>query len=1059
MKKWITTILHISLVIIGYGQVKISGHVINEANASVSFATVSVSKNETVQTDEMGSFHFEVKALPCTVKVEHLQYKQLYVTINKKDQNILILSPKQTIIEEVEVNTGYYTVPRERTTGSFTVLDEKILNISTDNNILNRLEGLSNGLFFDKRGVSGEEQPSSPAIRIRGLSTIEGVTAPLIVLDNFPFYGDIQSINPNDVANVTVLRDAAAASIWGAQAGNGVIVITTKKAASNQPASISLNTSFQVGEKPDLYYNQSYLPAATVMDIERELFEKGSYVENDRTRLPRYVELLIQRRDGHITEHDFSKEEARFASNDLRREWLTHLYQEPYQKRYGLSLRTGGNSSSLSVTVNRDENIRTIMGNSDDRLTFGLQYDNEIISGLELQSALWYTRQQQRMNGEGYSTTNGTSIYEGLFDGEGEPEAVNSRGFRYAYLTKAPEAGLLDWMYRPVEDWKYLDNKRTSKDWRMNHRLKYQLSTNLVGSASYQYAEGGNKKYTLYDRNAHYVRNIVNRFTQPDGTRIIPHGDIMDYEMMEFSDVHTGRLQLNYDQSFGVRQDQWLSILLGGELNQHQTHVEPVTTYYNFDRESWVSTLAFDYTTRYATRPSGNASILHGFNYINRYINRNLSYFSNVGYGIIGKYTFSGSIRWDGSNLLGVKTNQKGTLLWSLGTGWDIKKQWAAEATWLGMLKMRVTHGVAGNIDKSQSHYPTITISGDDIVGGNVAGLTHPGNPSLSWEKVKTTNMALDWSLFNGKIGGTIDYYVKSASNLLSNFLVDPSTGVGANYKLNYADLRTNGLDLQINSNNRIFGILGWNTMLILNMTKNTVTRIENRKYTIGNYLSDPAPVLVDRSVDQIYVLPWYGLNPMDGMPLMMIDGALTSDKDKYQSYYLNFPIDQLEMAGTTVPRLFGSVFNNWTFGDFSLNCLISFRLGHVFRRQSIGPGQEYLLTSPVYHMDYFKRWQKPGDELYTDVPAWDQQSAPNQRGAVYQQSMALVSPADVIRLDNVTASYIIKQKWLKQIRTFIQVNNPGILWRANKYGIDPDYVNAFYPPSRTMTFGIQVEI
>src|SRR5690606_38398547 len=121
--------------------------------------------------------------------------------------------------------------------------------------------------------------------------------------------GDLSAINPNDVAEITVLKDAAASSIWGARAGNGVIVISTKKGQYNQQAKISVNSNFNVIDKPDLFYSQRRLPAPTLMKIEREKFEMGAYREDDRIFLPSYVELLIKQRDGLITESEFTAEE------------------------------------------------------------------------------------------------------------------------------------------------------------------------------------------------------------------------------------------------------------------------------------------------------------------------------------------------------------------------------------------------------------------------------------------------------------------------------------------------------------------------------------------------------------------------------------------------------------------------------------------------------------------------------------------------------------------------------------------------------------------------------
>ncbi len=1060
MKKiYIITGLIISLLFytpVLFAQITMQGTVTDRDGNPIENVSIKIQDFDIGRTMDNGSFKVAVTQLPVEIKFSHVRFHTATVLLDKTDNNRIVLESLDRVLEEVEINTGYYRQPKERVTGSFTVLDREMLELSADNNILNRLEGLSNGLYFDKRSVVGEEQGGDPNIRIRGLSTIEGSTAPLIVVDDFPFYGDINDINPNDIENVTILRDAAASSIWGAQAGNGVIVITTKKAKYNSDVQVGYGTNLSLGQKPDLFYDQNYLPSEMLMAVEKELFERNSYAENDRTRLPAYVELLIAKRDGKISEEQFLQTEAFYQQNDLREDYLAHLYQVPKSQRHSLYLNKGGETMTMGFSLNTDNNLQAIKGNENSRLNLGLQLSAKLLPNLEMQSAVWYAKQSRQNNGEGYSRSNGRYIYESLFDMDGNPAHVGILGGRFAYYEQAPEQGLLDWMYRPIEEVGLQDNRQEKVDWRVTQQLRYRIVEGLEVLANYQYVEGRAKNEILYNKDSYQVRNLVNRFTQPDGQRIIPYGAIFESNDKHFSDYHAGRLQLNFNRD--IRDNQWFSGLIGGEINQNTILLEPNLTRYNFDEESWVSDLAFDYITRYPTRPSGTSTVSLGTSNRNRTRNRNISYFSNFGYGLDGKYTASASFRWDGSNLLGVKINDKGTLLWSAGIGWDMMKESFMKTEWIQSLKWRITYGAAGNIDKSQSHYPTIRLGNNTVSNLPMATLTHPGNPSLSWEKVNTLNIALDWSMLNGIVHGTADYYIKNSSNLLGNMMVDPSTGVGTNYKVNYADLRTTGLDFQVNTRANFAHRLSWNTTTIINLADNNVKSFYGGNYYVGDYFADPAAVVEDRSIDQLYAFPWIGLDGKNGMPLINIDGELTSDESKYARYYSEYPIDDLIHAGLSVPRVFGSVLNTFSYRSFSLSMLVSFRMGHVFRRKSMGPGQEYVVNNPNFHTDYVKRWKQPGDERLTDVPAWSETNAPQQRFLVYQQSMALIEPADVVRLDNIQLAYNWNSRWFKRLRVYGQCSNLGIIWRANKLKLDPDYINAFYPPSRLFTCGIQID-
>ncbi len=148
------------------------------------------------------------------------------------------------------VHTGYQVIPRDRATGSFGKVDNDLLTRRVSTSILDRLDGVAGSVLFNNNGVVGTNQST---MSIRGRSTIFANPEPLIVVDNFPYNGNILNINPDDVESVTILKDAAAASIWGAFSGNGVIVITTKKGRLNQAPRFEFNTSLTIGRKPDVY--------------------------------------------------------------------------------------------------------------------------------------------------------------------------------------------------------------------------------------------------------------------------------------------------------------------------------------------------------------------------------------------------------------------------------------------------------------------------------------------------------------------------------------------------------------------------------------------------------------------------------------------------------------------------------------------------------------------------------------------------------------------------------------------------------------------------------------
>src|SRR5690606_29597784 len=187
-----------------------------------------------------------------------------------------------------------------------------------------RLENMSNAVLFDKR-TDGQTQ-----LFIRGQSTIESNNSPLIVLDNFPYEGDLNAINPNDIESVTILKDAAASAIWGARAGNGVVVITTKQGRYGESVNIEFNVNNTLSEKPDLFVNRNFLPSPDFIEVERWLFDQGFYLNKEtdvaRPLLSPAVELWIANRDGQLDDAQLDSEIEKLKRVDIRRELSDHVY-------------------------------------------------------------------------------------------------------------------------------------------------------------------------------------------------------------------------------------------------------------------------------------------------------------------------------------------------------------------------------------------------------------------------------------------------------------------------------------------------------------------------------------------------------------------------------------------------------------------------------------------------------------------------------------------------------------------------------------------------------------
>lgn len=1029
-------------------------------------ATVTLLKaGNSTMTDDQGRFSLAMGAVADTLLVRYIGYMEykLAVNVGQTEAIIVNLNIDPNSMEEVVINTGFFQVPKERATGSFTYIDNKDLNRVVGGNILQRLEGIASGVQFTN---ANGDSPSD--VRVRGLATIQSDETPLIVVDNFPYEGDINTINPNDIESVTVLKDAAAASIWGARAGNGVIVITTKQGRYGQKAQISFNSNVTIGEKPDLFYSQNRLPSATVMEIEKEKYERGGfYLEHAQQRpFPEYVELLIQKDNGTISEEDFLVKESVLRNTEVRKEALKYLYQPSVYQQYAVNVRGGGDGYRYYFSAGQDRNRSNIIGNENDRLNLNLQNIFQPMKGLELTAGIWYTQQNAQNNGLSLNDLSaGGSVYLSpyirLKDEEGNALPI-VKEYRLPYVNSAMGNGLLDWSYRPLDEVALAGNRSKSTEMRFNGGLKYSFLSHFNINATYQYVKSNGQSTSFYDKDSYYVRNLVNQFTQQNGERIIPNEAIFNALSDAEASSHSGRAQFNYNQI--LNKDHAITALGGVEIREHRRDNTPGYRLFNYQPDLLTGTTYYNYATYYPTRPSGSLTIPMPDYTRSRLTDRYLSYFGNTSYTFKQRYILSSSARWDGSNLLGVKTNQKGTPLWSIGGSWDMSQENFYQVTWLPYLRLRATYGSSGNVNKSVSAFPTMRFTAQDIFTRLSYGrILSTGNPSLRWEQVNTFNLGIDFAGTGRRVDGSVEYYVKNAKDLIGPYYLAPSTGIitggtaSASNLINYANLQTKGWDIQI-SNRNLTGMLHWNTSVIMSYTRNEVTQFNSPDETIiGYYSISPAPPIKGRSRDVVYSLPWNGLDPKDGSPIIFVNGLESKD---YNGYYENFKYNDLVVAGTSVPSFYGSIKNEISFRNITLSAFITWKADYVFRRKSIGSSGEYM--SPInYHMDYFNRWKKNGDEHRTNVPsgALDYNSYETQ---AYVFSEALISRGDHVRLQDINLSYSLTSRQLSKfslnnLRVYSYISNIGILWKTSKGGIDPDYPDSEYTTPRTFTLGLQM--
>ncbi|WP_339879096.1 SusC/RagA family TonB-linked outer membrane protein [uncultured Algoriphagus sp.] len=937
------------------------------------------------------------------------------------------------------VSTGYQELPRERTTGSFASLDETLVNRRISTGILDRLEDVTSGLVFNRdRGRSDD-------ISIRGTSTIFSESQPLIVLDNFPYDGPLESINPNDVESITVLKDAAAASIWGARAGNGVIVITTKNGRRNMPLQVTFTANVTQVEEQDPFYVPTISPS-DFLEVEQDLFSRGLYNSRENSRnkplLSPGVETLIALRDGEISQEEADRRFAVFASQDTRNDLAQFYYRPALQQQYAMGIRGGKDQHVYGLSVGYDKNLSGTIGNDNSRLTLNLKNDwNFLNNRLRLQTGLYLVNGNSNRRTElpsGFSAN-----YIRLADGQGNPLAVG-RGYRETFTDGVEELGLLDWSYYPLAERGNLINEQEYFDFRGNLGLGYELTKGWTLDVLYQYWENSGRSWELNDERTFYTRDLINSFTQvgEDGSLslAVPRGSIADLGESR-SQSHHLRLQSTLNRIWNERHQ--VAALAGAEIKAVDGLANQ-SRFYGYDDELG-SSLGVDYVTRF--RRYHNQSLANIF-YRNSHTgtaDRFLSYYANASYTLDKKYTLSASARKDASNIFGVEANDRGVPLWSVGGSWIISEEGFYKADWMPYLRLRTTYGYNGNINRSVSAYTTA-----NFIDGNNNFLTrlpsyaiqNPPNPELRWERIKIINLGLDFESKNGFLSGSIEFYNKTGLDLIGDQPFPTSTGVSL-FRGNFADTKTQGVDLLMN-----FKVLDkelkWNQMLIFNWLKEEVTGYEVKALPVqytgfgGGGETFPAP-LTGYPLFSIFSFPWAGLDGDTGDPLGLEDGEPSTN---YNAILNSTPVEDLVYHGSARPTVFGSWMNNFAWRGFSLSVNISYRMGYFVRRQTLVYNNLYL--GGIIHGDYAKRWMAPGDEALTTVPSFPQGQVSN-RDNFYNRSEIMVIPGDHIRLQDVRLGYSLESRKVlgigfRSLEVYGYANNLGIIWKKTDSYEDPDY-------------------
>lgn len=1026
------------------GQRPVSGQVTDAGDRNSLPGVNVILKGSTLGTvtDGKGKFSLALPNREVTLVFSFIGYCSREFTVGPSQSELRISLEEENLdLEEVTVvSTGFQELPLERTTGSFVGISQELVDRRVTPNIIDRLEDITPGLIFN-RDISGAE--SGENISIRGTSTLISSNQPLIVVDNLAYDGPLSSINPNDVKTMTVLKDAAAASIWGARAGNGVIVITTKSGSFNQAVRVNLTANLTVAEKSDPYYFPR-MNMNSLVDKQLELYANNYYqgqLTNIRNPVvPPLAEAMYAFDQGKITQQELDAEIARLRRSDVRGDIDDYLRRVPIRQQYAINVSGGSAFHNYQVSAGWDTNQAAEVAADNNRLTLSTRQNWKFLKERVNISTGAYWVQSNTFNA--MPETANLFPYDRLADDKGTPLAVY-RDYSVRFKESYRDLLVLDWDYVPLEELGMSPSRSQSNDLRLFTELEFKIAEGFSFSANYQYWSNTGRQEKLNPLESYFVRDLINSLTESDGAggwiSHVPTGGVLNQEF-ENSYSHNLRGHLNYEKEWnGVHR---INALAGGEIKNLDSEMTGRRVYGYLDENG--TSLPVDYLGRW---PHLATKRLTSIPYVDEFggrTSRFVSLFANLGYSYRSRYLFTGSIRKDASNLFGVNTNQKAVPLGSAGLGWILSEESFLKNSAFDFLKLRLTYGFNGNTNPNASALTTAySYSGAQnlITRLPFLGILTPPNPELRWERVKIANAGVDFELKRSWLSGTLEYYDKKGLDLLGNIPLYPSSGF-SQATLNYASTRTRGWDLSLNSINTR-GQLKWETSFFLSLLKEEVVEIENQPTAtqlISYTPSLPTPA-VGRPLFSIYSFPFAGLDPGDGSPLGLVDGEPSKD---YGEIFRVATPENILFHGSGRPTRFGALRNSLSFKGWSLSANISYRMGYYIRKPSVSFDEAN--RGSFVHADYEMRWRKPGDELITTVPS-DPGRVDAAKTQFYLSSSAIVAKGDHIRLQDVRLSYqwpkLIGSKALvESLETYLYANNLGVIWKSAKEVRDPDFLN-----------------
>lgn len=1059
-------------------QEDIFGVVTDEKGSPLSGATVKVKGKEySVSTKNSGAFSLNELAAGDVLLVSFLGYqpREFKVTpahLEGKDYLIIQLSPLLGTLEEVVIiNTGYQKVNRENVVGSVATIDSKELEKRNAVNILDNLEATMPGLV-QYQGVT----------TIRGVSTMRANMGVLVVVDGLPIEGSIADINPYDVENITVLKDAAAASIYGARASNGVIVVTTKNANKIGKTTVEYGSNLTITDKPDYsYYNM--MNASEQVDYERKYsewwFNGGGGTIPDP--IGSFESTIAQ--GGMITpiHHAFYRFKSdptnfsqvqldellnQYKENDFLQDYRKYALRNEFLQQHNIALRTNSGKAQNNLVINyRGDNGGII--NAYDRQTNlfykgSYKFADWLDAEYGVNSVIGKTRQH---NSRFAIDPLSMPAYTGLYDMNGNRSDLRIFYNAYNDITETTP-GLFTTRFNHLDELERDFNNISKLNTRYHVNLNIKVLPGLTIRPMLQFEDNRTDNSSYAEAESYRMRWLQNVYTQRSGTpgsytytNLLPQGGMLS-TMNAKGTSYTARGQADYVKEFGkhslnalagvefreTRYGGTRGLLLGYD-EQLQIHS---TANVNFG-ELYNVTSSF-LTPGYNPQQFDYATFADNLGIIVEDWHKFASAYANLTYTYDGKYNTFASVRKDYADLFGGDKKYRGRPLWSIGASWIASREnFLSQYAFIDFLKVRTSYGLTGNMDPTTPAILAATTGINEETRQPNASVSTPPNPLLRWEKTETINLGVDFYLWKNKVKGSIDWYRRRGTDLLANRRMDPSEGYSS-MVINNASMVNNGIEgsltyawIQPKTMDGLF----WSTNLVASYNRNRITYVDEVTRSpfplaIGDGFKEGYPV---RS---LFSFPFAGLNEQGSPQWYNGSGSKTTQSLSAAD------IEAMVFSGGTDPKVNFGLNNDLNYKGISLSVFAVYYGGHFYRTQP-SPVPE-LMQGPYYRAlpKYLLSSWTP-ENTDTHVPGsgeyYREASSINQ----YEFADIGVRSANFIKIRNIVLGYSIPQPLVSKIkasnvRVRFQLNNPATIWtKQNDVKIDPETGGLPMPTSYVM--------